>query len=53
MHPGGTEPADEAVLSDQGRLDPVIDRVFHFDRIGEVNRCLEPYRAGGKLVPGM
>lgn len=50
MHPSGTELAELAQLIVNGRLEPVIDRVFPFAEIAEAIAYLESGRAKGKIV---
>ncbi|MCW4460625.1 NADP-dependent oxidoreductase [Sphingomonas sp. BT-65] len=50
MHPSGSELTELARLIEQGKLEPVIDRVFPFDQIGEAFAHLESGRAKGKVV---
>lgn len=53
MHPSGSELAELGQLIDQGRLEPVIDRVFPFEDIGDAFAYLESGRAKGKVVVRM
>lgn len=53
MRPSGTELAELARLIEQGRLEPVIDRVFPFEAIGDAFAYLESGRAKGKVVVRM
>lgn len=53
MHPSGGELAELARLIEQGKLEPVIDRVFAFERIGDAFAYLESGRAKGKVVVRM
>lgn len=53
MHPSGAELAELAALVDQGRLEPVIDRVFPFAEIPQALAYLEQGRAKGKVVVTM
>lgn len=53
MHPSGSELAELARLIEEGRLEPVIDRVFPFAEIGEAMAYLESGRAKGKVVVRM
>lgn len=50
MHPSGSELAELAALVTQGKLEPVIDRVFGFDEVAEAFAYLESGRAKGKVV---
>ena len=50
MHPSGTELAELAGLIDDGKLEPVIDRIFPFAEIDEAFAYLESGRAKGKVV---
>lgn len=50
MHPSGAELAELAALIEAGTLEPVIDRVFPFDAVGEAFAHLESGRAKGKIV---
>lgn len=53
MHPSGSELAELAALITEGKLEPVIDRVFPFAEIGEAMAYLESGRAKGKVVVRM
>lgn len=53
MHPSGTELAELAQLVEEGKLEPVIDRVFPFAEIGQAFAYLESGRAKGKVVVRM
>jgi NADPH:quinone reductase-like Zn-dependent oxidoreductase len=53
MHPSGAELAELARLIEQGLLDPVIDRIFPFEQIGEAFAYLESGRAKGKIIVRM
>lgn len=50
MHPSGSELAELAALIEAGKLEPVIDRVFEFDRTADAFAYLEAGRAKGKVV---
>lgn len=50
MHPSGAELAELARLVDEGRLQPVIDRVFPFAQVDQAFAYLESGRAKGKVV---
>lgn len=53
MHPSGADLAELARLIDDGKLMPVIDRVFPFAAIREAFAYLEAGRAKGKVVMRM
>jgi len=53
MHPSGAELGELARLVEEGRLEPVIDRVFPFDAIDEAMAYLESGHAKGKIVVRM
>lgn len=53
MHPSGAELAELATLVDQGKLEPIIDRILPFDQIAEAFTYLESGRAKGKIVVRM
>ena len=53
MHPSGAELAELARLIDEGKLEPVIDRVFSFDEIADAFAYLEAGHAKGKVVVRM
>lgn len=53
MHPSGAELAELAQLIEQGVLNPVIDRIFPFEQIGDAFAYLESGRAKGKIVVRM
>lgn len=53
MHPSGSELAELARLIEQGKLEPVIDRVFPFAGIGDAIAYLESGHAKGKVVVRM
>ena len=53
MHPSGSELAELARLIEEGKLEPVMDRVFPFAEIGEAISYLEAGRAKGKVVVRM
>lgn len=53
MHPSGAELAELAQLIDDGKLEPVIDRVFPFAEIDQAFAYLESGRAKGKVVVRM
>lgn len=53
MHPSGTELAELARLIDDGKLEPITDRVFPFADIGQAFAYLESGRAKGKVVVRM
>jgi|APFEC2959095171_1045051.scaffolds.fasta_scaffold00009_264 NADPH:quinone reductase-like Zn-dependent oxidoreductase len=53
MHPSGEELAELAGLIADGKLEPVIDRVFPFEQIGDAFAYLESGRAKGKVVVRM
>ncbi len=53
MHPSGPELAELGGLIQDGKLEPVIDRVFPFAEIGEAFAYLEAGRAKGKVVVRM
>ncbi|NUP05216.1 MAG: NADP-dependent oxidoreductase [Polyangiaceae bacterium] len=50
MHPSGTELTELASLIDQKKLEPIVDKVFSFDEIGEAFAYLEAGHAKGKIV---
>ncbi|WP_411341849.1 NADP-dependent oxidoreductase [Sphingopyxis sp. J-6] len=53
MHPSGSELAELAQLIVDGKLEPVIDRIFPFAEIGDAIAYLESGRAKGKIVVRM
>jgi len=53
MHPSGSELAALAGLIEEGKLEPVIDRVFPFADIADAFVHLESGRAKGKIVVQM
>lgn len=53
MHPSGSELEELGSLIDAGKLTPVIDRVFPFDKIADAFAYLESGRAKGKVVVRM
>ena len=53
MHPSGAELSELAALIDQGKLQPIVDRSFPFDRIDDAMAYLEAGRAKGKVVVTM
>lgn len=53
MHPSGTEPGELGQLVEDGKLEPVIDRVFPFAEIRQAFAYLEAGRAKGKVVVRM
>ncbi|MEL1250759.1 NADP-dependent oxidoreductase [Aurantiacibacter gilvus] len=53
MHPSGAELAELAAMASEGKLRPVIDSTFPFDRIGEAMAVLEAGHAKGKIVVTM
>ena len=53
MHPSGAELAELAQMVSEGRLEPVVDRVFPFAEIGAAMAHLEAGRAKGKVVVQM
>ncbi len=53
IHPSGSELSELARLIDDKELEPVIDRVFPFDRIADAFAYLEAGRAKGKVVVRM
>jgi alcohol dehydrogenase len=53
MHPSGTELAELARLIDDGKLEPITDRVFPFADVGQAFAYLESGRAKGKVVVRM
>lgn len=53
MHPSGSELAELAQLIVDGKLEPVIDRVFPFAEIADAIAYLESGRAKGKIVVRM
>ncbi|MCO5082764.1 MAG: NADP-dependent oxidoreductase [Rhizobiaceae bacterium] len=53
MHPSGPELAELAQLIESKELEPVIDRVFPFDKITDAFAYLEAGRAKGKVVVRM
>ena len=53
MHPSGEELAELGQLVRDGRLDPVVDKVFPFDNIDEAFAYLEKGHAKGKVVVSM
>lgn len=53
MHPSSAELAELAALVDEGKLTPVIDRVFPFEEVGAAFAYLESGRAKGKVVVQM
>lgn len=53
MHPSGPDLAELGRLIDDGKLEPVIDRVFPFAEIREALAYLEAGRAKGKVVVRM
>lgn len=53
MLPNGAELAELATLIDQGKLEPIVDRVFPFEAIDEAFRYLEEGRAKGKVIVTM
>lgn len=53
MHPSGAELAELAQLIEDGKLEPVIDRVFPFEEIAQAFAYLESGRAKGKVVVRM
>ncbi|MCQ0970028.1 NADP-dependent oxidoreductase [Paracoccus sp. TK19116] len=53
MHPSGTELAELAGLIQDGKLTPIIDKVYPFDRIADAFTHLESGRAKGKIVVTM
>lgn len=50
MHPSGSELAELAELVDDGRLEPIVDRIFPFDQTAEALDYLQQGRAKGKVV---
>ena len=50
MHPSGSDLAELAHLVEDGKLDPVIDRVFPFEEIKQAFVYLEAGHAKGKIV---
>lgn len=50
MHPSGAELAELVQLIVDGKLEPVVDRVFPFAEIGDAMAYLESGRAKGKIV---
>lgn len=50
MHPSGAELTELGRLIDDKKLEPIIDRVFPFEEIGEAFAHLESGRAKGKIV---
>lgn len=50
MHPSGGGPRSAVRLVDDGRLRPVIDRVFPFEQIADAFAYLEQGHAKGKVV---
>lgn len=53
MHPSGAELAELGELINDGKLEPIIDRVFPFDEIDQAFAYLESGRAKGKVVVRM
>ena len=53
MHPSGAELAELGQMVTDGKLQPVIDKVFPFDQIGDAMAYLEAGRAKGKVVVQM
>ncbi|MDK2766080.1 MAG: NADP-dependent oxidoreductase [Sphingomonas sp.] len=53
MHPSGAELTELAQLIDDGKLEPVIDRVFSLDEIADAFAYLEAGHAKGKVVVRM
>jgi alcohol dehydrogenase len=53
MHPSGPELAELGQLIEDGKLEPVIDRVFPFAEIKEAFAYLEAGHAKGKVVVSM
>ena len=53
MHPSGAELTELGQLIEEGKLAPVIDRVFPFAAIGDAMAYLESGRAKGKIVARM
>ena len=53
MHPSGAELAELGQLIEDGKLKPVIDRVFPFAEIDQAFAYLESGRAKGKVVVRM
>jgi alcohol dehydrogenase len=53
MHPSGLELAELGALVDQGKLEPIIDRVVPFENIADAFTHLESGRAKGKIVVRM
>lgn len=53
MHPSGADLTLMARLIDEKKIEPVIDRVFPFDRIADAFAYLESGRAKGKVVVRM
>jgi len=53
MHPSGTELGELGQLVEDGKLEPVIDRVFPFAEIRQAFAYLEAGRAKGKVVVRM
>jgi alcohol dehydrogenase len=50
MHPSGADLEVLSGLVDDGRLRPVIDRVFPFEQIADAFAYLEQGHAKGKVV---
>ncbi len=53
MHPSGKELAELAAAIADGRLEPVIDRIFPFEKVAEAFSYLEEGHAKGKVVVTM
>jgi reticulon-4-interacting protein 1, mitochondrial len=50
MHPSGNALATIATLIEQGKIRPVIDRVYQMDELVEAHEYVESRRARGKVV---
>ena len=50
VRPDGAQPTRIAALLDEGKLRPVIDKVFPFEQVGEALAYLATGRAKGKVV---
>lgn len=53
MEANGAQLAQVADLVDQGKIRPVIDRVFAFDALNEALACVDTGRSKGKVVVDM
>lgn len=53
VRPSGSQLSEIAELLDEGKIKPVVDRIFPFDRVKEALAYLETGRAKGKVVVKM